>query len=413
MKIAVIGGGASGMMAALTASKQQADVTLFEKNDRVGKKLLMTGNGKCNFSNLDFDVRYYHSQSSRDLQPFFAAFGVKETVEFFEELGMLVKNKNGYLYPASEQASTVLDVLRFSCERARVEIKTCAEVKKITRKDRQFFVEIKEGTEITGQFFDKVILACGSKAGPKSIASGSGYLLAKSFRHTVVETVPALVQLRCEESCFKQLAGVRTDCALTVFTDGVCIGTERGELQLTDYGISGIPVFQFSRFAAEALKEKRKVRVSLDFLPDFSENEYEDFIHKRVALQSGQTAEQFFLGITNKKIIQLFLKLAGLKPDETIGKQNRNKWEKVFALFRDFSVTVKETNPMENAQVTAGGVSMDEISIQMESNLVPGLYFAGELLDIDGRCGGYNLQWAWTSGYLAGSHAAKEKGQAV
>lgn len=420
MKIAVIGGGASGLMAALAAREQKCEVTVFEKNDRVGKKLLMTGNGKCNFTNLDFDTSYYRSESGQKLPAFFARFGVKETTAFFEELGMLVKNKNGYLYPASEQASTVLDVLRFACRKKGVEVKTLSEVKKLGKTQDGFVVETKEtvvseedakpekGETRKGKYcFDRVILACGSKAGPKNITSGSGYMLAKAFGHRVTELVPALVQLRCEETFFKQLAGVRTDCELTLWADGKEIGRERGELQLTDYGISGIPVFQFSRYAAKALQEKKRVKAVLDFLPDYTKENYAELIHKRYERKQGESAEEFFLGITNKKLLLLFIKLAGLRPEERIGEENRGKWEAVFSQLREFTVEIKETNPFENAQVCAGGVSMEEISDRLESRLVPGLYFAGELLDVDGRCGGYNLQWAWTSGYLAGSYAAE------
>lgn len=424
MRIAVIGGGASGLIAAIAAREKKADVTIFEKNDRVGKKLLMTGNGKCNLSNRDFRTDYYRSTGEQDLRMFFDAFGVEETVAFFEQLGMLVKNKNGYLYPASEQAGTVSDILRFACMRSGVDIKTMAEVKKITKNAETFVVEVRE--EIASEekekaekgsvrkekyCFDRVILACGSKAGPKNITSGSGYLLAKSFGHHVTELVPALVQLRCAGDFFKQIAGVRTECELTMCVDGTEKQKERGELQLTDYGISGIPVFQFSRYAAEALKKGKQVQVFLNFLPGFSDDEYTEFIHNRFKRQKDQTAEQFFLGITNKKIIGLFLKQSGLKPEEKIEEANRKKWEKVFILLRRFVVEIKEPNPFENAQVCAGGVCLEEISGQMESKIVSGLYLAGELLDVDGRCGGYNLQWAWTSGYLAGHFAAGKQGK--
>lgn len=402
MDIAVIGGGASGMMAALAAKKYKANVTIFEKNDRIGKKLLMTGNGKCNFSNMDFEANYFRSDSERDMQAFFEQFGVQETLAFFEKQGMLVKDRNGYLYPASEQAATVLDIFRFACDREGIETRVESEVKKIVSKPEGFVVETKNGKFL----FDRVILACGSKAGPKNMVSGSGYLLAKSLGHQVIEPVPALVQLRCEETFFKQLAGVRTECELRLLVDGKEQQKERGELQLTDYGISGIPVFQFSRYAAKALKAKKNVRVSMNFLPQFTEQEYESFVHRRYENKKGQTAEQFFIGITNKKIMQLFIKQAGLKPEEAIQEKNRNKWETVFSLLRNFTVQVRETNPFENAQVCAGGVSLDEVSEQMESKRVPGLFFSGELLDVDGRCGGYNLQWAWTSGYLAGKTAA-------
>jgi len=418
MEIAVIGGGASGMMAALVSKKYGSDVTLYEKNDRVGKKLLMTGNGKCNFTNLDFSCTYFRSDSCQDKQVFFDSFGVEDTLRFFEELGLLVKNKNGYLYPSCEQASAVLDLLRFACDRAGIVTLVQTEVKKLYKKGDKFIIETKQtagGSCDTAMIrskrenvFDRVILACGSKAGPKGTASGSGYLLAASLGHHVITPVPALVQLRCKEAFFKQLAGVRITCELTLYLDERETEKERGELQLTDYGISGIPVFQFSRYAAKALLEKRNVKVSINFLPEFSEEEYARFVHNRFDRKKGERAEEFFLGITNKKIIQLLFKLSDLRPDEEIGENNRKKWENVFSLLRKFDTQVKECNPFENAQVCAGGVSMREVTKTLESTLVSGLFFAGELLDIDGRCGGYNLQWAWTSGYIAGKNATKQ-----
>lgn len=413
----MIGGGAAGMMAALTARRYGGDVTIYEKNDRVGKKLLMTGNGKCNFTNLDFSCSYFRSDScqDKDKQAYFDSFGVEGTLRFFEELGLLVKNKNGYLYPSCEQASAVLDLLRFACDRAGIVTLVHTEVKKLCKKGDKFFIETKRtdgdksGTVRLKEVYsaDRLVLACGSKAGPKGISSGSGYLLAALLGHHVITPSPALVQLRCKEAFFKQLAGVRCTCELLLYLDGKEIQKERGELQLTDYGISGIPVFQFSRYAAKALSEKRNVKVSIDFLPDFSKEEYSCFVHNRFERKKGERAEEFFLGITNKKVMQLLFKLAGLEPEEEIREGNRQKWEQVFSLLRKFEIQVKESNPFENAQVCAGGVSMGEVTKTLESTLVSGLFFAGELLDIDGRCGGYNLQWAWTSGHIAGENAAK------
>lgn len=419
IKLAVVGGGASGLMAALVAAREGARVTIFEKNDRIGKKLLMTGNGKCNFTNLDFSTDFFQSDTCTDKCLYFEQFNEKDTVAFFGELGMLIKNKGGYLYPASEQASTVLDLLRYSCQKADIRIRTGCEITQLEASFSKILLNIKETVltenergsrtehyHVIKENFDRVILACGSKAGPSKITSESGYHLAKELGHTVIEPLPSLVQLRCEESFLKQLAGVRTDCELTLLIDSKEQKRERGELQLTDYGISGIPVFQFSRFAAKALKQKKRVQAVLNFLPDFTVETYRAFIHNRFQQKKFETAEVFFLGITNKKIILLLIKLAGLKPEEEISDKNRIKWEKVFFLLRELTVTVTNTNPMENAQAAAGGVSFSEVGETLESNLVSGIFFAGELLDMDGRCGGYNLQWAWTSGYIAGKAAA-------
>lgn len=404
MEIAVVGGGAAGMTAALTAKRNGVSVTVYEKNDRVLKKLLMTGNGKCNFTNLDFSKDYFRSDSCPDIRTYFDTFGVKETIRFLKDWDLWSKIKTA-IYTLTANRRPRFRTCYGLRDREGVRSKVGAEVKKLQKKDGRFTVETKEGKET----YDRIILACGSKAGPKGTVSGSGYLLSASLGHSVLEPVPALVQLRCRESFFKQLAGVRTECGLTLYLDGKKEAYERGELQLTDYGISGIPVFQFSRYAAKALSEKRNVAVSMDFLPCISKEAYDRLIHNRYETKKGQKAEEFFLGITNKKILQLLIKLAGLRSDEKIGEENRKKWEKVYSLLRNLETQISECNPFENAQVCAGGVSMEEVTETLESTIIPGLFFAGELLDIDGRCGGYNLQWAWTSGHIAGENASKKK----
>lgn len=405
-KIAVIGGGAAGMMAAIQAARAGAKVELYERNDRVGKKILATGNGKCNFSNMDMSVQAYYGSVRERFDTFFQAFPVKQTIDFFSQEGMLIKDRNGYLYPASEQAATVLDILRFALEKEKVEVHTDCKVEVIKPvKGNRLQVN-------NGKVYDAVILACGGKAAPKTGSDGNGFLLAKALGHAVTEVVPALVQLRCKEDFFKMVAGVRTGAELTLFIDGKERSRVQGELQLTDYGISGIPVFQFSREAAYALRHKEKVTVSINFLPQLATNdkeEYMQFWQNRFERQKEQNLEQFLTGIANKKINQLVIKLAGCKPLDKVTELNHAKREKIAELYRALSVNVQETNGFEQAQVSAGGVVAKELSDTLESRLVPNLYFAGEIIDMDGICGGYNLQWAWTSGSIAGCAAAGKR----
>lgn len=406
-KIAVIGGGASGMTAAIRAAQLGAQVTVYERNDRVGKKILSTGNGKCNFSNENMSVDCYHGSGAEFVDTIYNVFGVKETKEFFAGLGMRMKERDGYLYPASGQASTVLDVLRYELERLSVHVETDCRVTDISVEYNGLLVE----TSLhRGEKYDAVILACGGCAAPKTGSDGQGFIFAEQLGHNIIPTVPALTALRCGEDFYKRVAGVRCDAKLTLYIDGQPICSDRGELQWTDYGISGIPVFQLSRDAAYALQERKTVTVEITLMSESDGDGYDEIWRERWIRQGGQTMEQFVTGLVNKKIGLLLLKLAGIKESEKAENVSKACREKLEELFRSLSVTVKGTNPFEQAQVCAGGVDCHEVTDTLESRIVPGLFFAGEILDIDGICGGYNLQWAWSSGAVAGQSAAQHRG---
>lgn len=400
-RIGIIGGGAAGMMAAITAARQGGKVTILEKNDRIGKKILATGNGKCNLGNLQLSAEEYNGD--RDfIGKCLEAFDTEETIRFFNSLGLLLKEKNGYLYPLSEQAAAVLDVLRYELQSLQVEILYEAPVQRIQKKNQGFLVTYAGGK----REFDKVILTTGGKAATKTGSDGSGYGLAADLGHTIVEQVPALVQLKCREDYMKSVSGVRVEALIQAFADGELLATEQGELQLTEYGVSGIPVFQLSRKVNYALLAGKKVTLQIDLLPGMNQEEMEQLKLSRKLLLCDRTVEEFFTGTLNKKLVGLFLRLAGLKPGMTFQEAQPEKIEQVYQLMKSWSLEVIGHNGFENAQVSAGGVSLKEVGANMESALVPGLYLAGEVLDVDGRCGGYNLQWAWCSGYLAGRAAS-------
>lgn len=403
-RIAVIGGGAAGMMAAIQAALAGALVDLYERNDRVGKKLLSTGNGRCNFSNLDMKKDAYYGSAVSLYDTLFPVFGVTQTIDFFSQHGMLVKDKNGYLYPLSEQASTVLDVLRFALEQYHIHVHTDSMVTSLQPVDNIF--RLRTASDENDKRYDAVILTCGGMAAPKTGSDGNGWLLAQELGHHITAVVPALVQLRCKESFFKSVSGVRTEAKLTLCIDGKERNSVQGELQLTDYGISGIPVFQFSRQAAMALYDNKTVNVIIDFLPNFSAD-YESFWEERWIRQRGQTLDEFLTGISNKKINQLIIKLAGAKPYDAVEKICVKQRKAIEKLYKNLTVCVRETNGFEQAQASAGGIPAEEMTSQLESRYVPNLFFAGEIIDMDGICGGYNLQWAWTSGAVAGQNAAK------
>lgn len=405
-EIAVIGGGAAGMTAAIWAAGAGAAVTIFEKNDRVGKKILSTGNGRCNFSNEHMGVAFFHGSGTALAEGVLDRFGVAQTKEFFASLGMRMKERDGYLYPASDQASTVLDLLRYELARKRIAVHTGEAVRALSYdKDKGKFLVNGQGQ---AGAYDAVILSCGGCAAPNTGSDGDGFHLAKQFGHRIVTPVPALTALRCQEKFYKQVAGVRCDAGLTLRVAGETVCEERGELQLTDYGISGIPTFQISRFAARALQEKKAVTVRISFLPDFDETACEAFFKKRLQEQGGDTMEMFMTGIVNKKISQMLLKLAGIRETDLAKDIPAAMFEKLWRLYDGLETEVIGTNGFDKAQVSAGGVDCNEVTDSLMSKRQPGLYFAGEILDVDGVCGGYNLQWAWSSGAVAGKAAAHD-----
>lgn len=401
--VAVIGGGASGMMAAIAAARAGASVVVFEKNDRVGKKILATGNGRCNFSNRCMGPEYYYGSGSVRVADCLKRFGTKETIRFFELLGMRIKDRNGYLYPESGQASTVLDLLRRELERLQIEVRTGSRAESIRKKGKK--LEVLAGG--TASLWDAVIIACGGKAAPKTGSSGDGYVFAKKLGHTLCEPVPALTSLSCEGDFWKGIAGVRCEAKIELLVDKKAVQTQSGELQLTDYGVSGIPVFQLSREAAYALRAHRRVSVQIDFMNGLSEEAYRRFLQERFdRADPRQTMEDFMLGMLHKKLTFMLLKSAGIRADENCRMLSAKKREALQRLCRNFTVNVRAAGSFEQAQATAGGVPFSEVSQELESLLQPGVFFVGEVLDVDGICGGYNLQWAWTSGRIAGEAAA-------
>lgn len=401
-RIGIIGGGAAGMMAAITAARAGAEVTILERNDRLGKKILATGNGKCNFTNLAMEKVCYDGEAVDKAWQVIQRFDVEDTISFFASIGMLSKEKNGYYYPACEQASVLLDALRF--EIAELGIKVIYEKKVSGIKKDGELIKVSCGNEAWG--FDKLIVTCGGKAAPKTGSDGSGMKLARQLGHNIIPSYPALVQLRCEEDFCKAIAGIRCDAQIQLYANGNLAVSERGELQLTDYGISGIPVFQLSGIAAKNLAKNITLKAEIDFLPDWSMEEWISYGRKRMEQMQSRSVEEFCNGILNKKLMQLFVKLSGLKGDKKISQVSADKLETLLSLCKHFVLHVNESNGYDQAQVSGGGVDLQELSENLESLKMPGLYFAGEVADVYGRCGGYNLQWAWSSGYVAGHHAA-------
>lgn len=383
-KVLIIGGGAAGMAAGIAAAGEGAEVTILEHGQVPGKKLLATGNGKCNLTNLNRRPDAYRGTDPEFVQPVLAQCPVPETIRFFSDLGLYTKNRNGYLYPNSEQAAGVRELLLKELEHRKVKIKTNEEI-----------TSILPGWQVSTKTWnyegDAVIVCTGSCASSIEGADSSGYGLLQSLGHTLVKPLPALVPLVCRNTGFSKWAGVRIDGTVTLCLDQTPCKTEAGELQLTDYGVSGIPVFQLSRYAVRALEENCPVTLHLDFMPMFQEQELEAFFESRRRAFPYKNNRELLTTVFPEKLIPVLLK----------GDLIRN--------CKSYDLTVTGSRPFAYAQTVSGGVSTGEVFPQnLESRLHRGLYFAGEVLDVDGACGGYNLQWAWSSGIIAGRNAAKE-----
>lgn len=383
--VAVVGGGASGIMAAIFAARNGARTAILEKNSRIGKKILSTGNGRCNFTNVNAKAEDYSSQFVRCA---LKRFSPQDVILFFEEIGLLSREETeGRVYPISGQATAVLDVLRLELSRLSVQVITDFDADKILKTGNGFKIFSKN------QVLDaqKVIVATGGMAAPKSGSDGKGYELLQSLGHRKTKLVPSLVQLKTERS----IGGVRAYGRVTTASGK----SDKGEIQFTNYGISGIPVFGLAKYV------NKGEPVFIDLLPDYTEQEVAEILKRRPK----QTMETYLIGILNKALGQMLLKECGISPlsksSDTLTASDILKIAQKIKCWR-FDVT--GTMPWDSAQVTAGGIELAKIDEHsMESKLVKNLYVTGEVLDVDGPCGGYNLQWAWASGCLAGSEAAR------
>lgn len=408
-RVVIVGGGASGLMAAIQAARAGAEVTILEHNDRVGKKILSTGNGKCNLTNLHMSEDCYRGADPRFIRTVLNHFSQQDAIDFFEELGIYPKVKNGYVYPRSEQASSVLDVLRLEADHQGVKTETGIHVEKIRPLKKGGLLAVESGDRRWEA--EAVVLAAGSSAAPSSGSDGSGYELAKNLGHTIIRPLPALVQLRSDKNpVFRQLAGIRTEALVSLTVQEKLLASDRGELQLTDYGISGIPVFQVSRYASRALADGKKVMAIVDFWPDLLEPQVEELLKKRCRNRPDKKAEDFLTGLFPKKLAQVLLKQAQIPLTASVGRMREEQLLDLSRQIKNFAVPITAVNPFANAQVCCGGVAASEIDPDtMESAICRGLYFAGEIMDVDGICGGYNLQWAWSTGAIAGIHAGRNR----
>ena len=401
MVIGIIGGGASGMAAALAAAENESvQVLLFERQARLGRKLQATGNGRCNLTNLKTEMERYHGECVDFAMPALARFHVKDTLAWFADMGLYTATaERSRVYPYSDQANSVVDVLRFALEKPNIQVLTGVEVSKVKKNGDIFTVET------TGETYacDKLIVACGGLAGTKLGGSMSGYKLLMKFGHHCTKLRPSLVQLKSDWAGCASLKGVRTNCRAVICRDECFYAASTGELQFTEYGLSGPVIFEISR---DVCHEKGNWVCKLDFLPDLEAKNLLPMLQKK--RETALTAEDLLTGILHNRLGRVIVKEAGIASYVPICQLEDWELEKVCDKVFGLEVSLTEPMGMDAAQVTAGGIVTTEFDENtMESKLVPGLFACGEVLDIDGDCGGFNLQWAWSSGRLAGESAGK------
>lgn len=414
--VIIVGAGASGLMAGICAARRGKKVLIIDRMAKAGKKIYATGNGKCNYTNAQYDYDSYRGENVDIVSEVLAKFSYENTIDFFEELGILAKNKDGYIYPYSEQASSVVEVMLMELDNLGVKILLEENVQKIIKNSNMKMnkkivineskyskdIDDKKNEENVGytvvtdknkHICSKVILATGGMASPKLGSNGSGYALAESLGHSIVKPNKALVQLKTKGKEYKSLSGVRIQGKVTMYIEGEEIRTNYGEFVFTDYGISGIPIMQLSRYAAVGLSNNKKARIELDFYPDIDDKELLVLLRNRQKNCYYKDNYELLIGMINNKLAAY------------IDRKSNGRLEAMIRYMKKLPMEIVDTNSWDNAQVTAGGVSTKEIDYHtMESKVSKGLYITGELMDIDGTCGGYNLQWAWSTGYIAGNN---------
>lgn len=390
-------------MAAAIAAAENPDirVILLERQARVGRKLLATGNGRCNLSNRAAAPAHYHGEEPEFCAPALRVFGTVQTLNWFQALGLLtVAEPSGRLYPFSDQAGSVVDVLRFALERPNVVLHTGCEVKRVWKKQDGFLLKTTAG-DFSG---DRLIVAAGGAAGEKQGGSRAGYALLKALGHTCTPLFPSLVQLAVAGGATRSLKGVRADGAIRALSAGILLAESAGEIQFTEFGVSGPAAFEISRAASTA---PGPISLQLDLLRPWDEPSLFELLCRRRASYPELTAENLLTGTLHNRLGRVVLQAAGIPLASRLADLTGGDLQRAAHTVKYLELAFDHALGMDCAQVTAGGIHTAEFDADtMQSRLVPGLFACGEVLDIDGDCGGYNLQWAWSSGRLAGRSAA-------
>ena len=401
-KLAIIGAGASGLSCAIEARRGfDIDVTVFERAQRAGRKIMASGNGRCNLTNDDLDIRYYHGAQREFMLPAFEKYGLDSTLDFFLTLGVPVRREGTRIYPYSLQSGAVLDALRYECAHLGVNIICEKEIKSIEKNG--------SGWLLDGAYFDAVVIACGGIASQDLGGTESGYTLLEKLGHKRSELLPSIVQLRTDSAQVKGLSGIKQQAVASLFISGRFIDNSEDEVLFVDYGLSGPAIFQLSSRATRALAKKEEVFITLDIVPEYTFSDILSMLEKRIIDRPYISLEDFLTGLLHKRVGQMALKSAGIAPlSRQADTLNAKELRTIASLLKKWRFDIVSVNSMKNAQVTAGGIfTRDFDPNTMMSKKAAGVFACGEVLDIDGDCGGYNLQWAWSSGRLAGHSAAE------
>ena len=393
MKVIIIGAGAAGLTAAIKAATNGAEVTVLEHENKPGKKIMITGNGKCNITNTNLSGEKYYG-NGEFIRKVLSQFDAEDTIKFFHDMGVITKNKNGYIYPQSGQASTVLNTLRDTAIHLGVSIKTNNQIEKIEKKNTGFDVHI--GIVM---HCDKLIIATGGMSYPKTGSRGDGYKLAKNFGHTIIEPKPALTALICDKNSLLKASGVRVQAKVSVKDNGKIVATDIGEVQIADYGISGIPIFNISHMT------KTGSEIIIDFMSESDDIHTKNMITDSLRRRYFMSVSQALNGIFHEKLVNALLDDLEINKSQKAASISDFQIDCLVKKIKNYTLCVKSRRGFDFAQITQGGIDTNEINGEtMESKLVNNLYFAGEILDVDGICGGYNLQFAWATGAIAGGN---------
>jgi len=400
-KLAIIGAGASGLVAAIMAARHGINVTIYEKNNKIGKKILATGNGRCNVTNNSIKTSNYHGLNPKFVNVAIDRFNTSVCKKFFDEIGVpLSEGQNGRLYPKSLQSSSIVNLLVYECQRLGVKIFLNKEVKNIQKETDKFVLQVGDEKIYTSL----VLIATGGMAMPTLGASKSGYEFAKNFGHTITKTFASLVQLVCKED-FKSISGVKLEGDVRVFSGKERVCESNGDILFTNYGISGSAVLDVSRVVNKLLQNADEVNINLDLMSEYSKEQLKNILTKRAKNSNGKDMPLWLDGFINSKFAAYLSRELKIKNADEL---NTKEIMRLTYLLKNFKVKVVGSKGFKSAEVTAGGIKTDEINPNtMESKFQNGLFFSGEVLDIDGDCGGYNLHWAWASGYSVGLYLSK------
>lgn len=393
--IVIIGGGVSGIVSAIKSFNGRNRITILERNDKCLKKLLLSGNGRCNYFNDDTSISNYHSMREDLLDKVINSNNMSRVLDFYNELGIIPKIKNGYYYPFSNQASTVRDALMFEVMKLGISIKYNYLVEKIERSNNKFIIN-------DSIVCDKVIIATGSCSYPKTGSDGMGYDFLRKFGHNIIKPLPALVQLNSDFKYCRELSGIRSDVILSLYEDDEFISSSVGEVQLTDYGISGICTFNLSHFVTRGLDVGKKEVIKVNFLPFIKDN-YMEWFNTYSNKHNDKNIYMLLCNILNYKLVKVILKVCSIDNEIYYNELDYNSRSLLIDNLTNFKFNIVSTKDFNFSQVCNGGVSLDEVNLStFESLIVDGLYITGEVLDINGNCGGYNLICAVISGILVG-----------